>query len=187
MRWGDGSVQTVIMASKLWSYNFLDHLVDDLDRLETFDVLVASHYEHLNSVVKKSYASSSKRLQTRTADTVRNLDTSFWRQNVSTICDHAKTKTTSSRRPGLVRPGETLLFKALLYSRRKHDYGWYLTRAGLILTDYLPAKLPYNGHETDCYSLHCSPAIRLVRLCTWWFCTNNVRFQRAGKRINGHR
>jgi len=91
-------------------FHLLDHLVDELARFGTVLVLSASPYEHFNLIVKQSYASTSKRLQTRTSDTVRNSYTSLCRQKQSTITASQKTPSKSSPRIGVVQNGETICF-----------------------------------------------------------------------------
>lgn len=63
----------------------LDHMVDHLDRFGTFIVLRASPCEHFNSIFKQSDDCSSKRLNTRIGDTMRNVDSSLRRQQFSAI------------------------------------------------------------------------------------------------------
>ena len=54
--------------------HLLDHLVVDLERFGSLGVLSASPFEHYNSSIKKAYSATSKRLLTRTADTIKQID-----------------------------------------------------------------------------------------------------------------
>lgn len=70
---------------KILSFHLLDHIVDDLDRFGTILLLSASMYDHFDLIIKQSYACTSKRLKTRTGDTVRDLDSYLSRQQFSVI------------------------------------------------------------------------------------------------------
>lgn len=59
--------------------HLLNNLMDDLESFGTVLVLIDSPYEHLNFIVKQTYASTSKRLKTRAKDTVNILDTNLKR------------------------------------------------------------------------------------------------------------
>lgn len=99
-------------------FHLLDHLVDDLQRFGTVRVLSASPYEHYNVVIKQSYSGTSKRLQTRERDTIRNLDTDLKRKRLASIQLPAR-NVGKRQNHGLVNTGERISFQVLLQLERK--------------------------------------------------------------------
>lgn len=89
-------------------FHLLDHLVDDLERFGSIHVLSESLYEHFNYIVKQAYNSTSKRLKTRTADTVSNLDLTLTRQRSDHVSISSCPSSTRPRKLGLVGFGEKI-------------------------------------------------------------------------------
>ena len=110
-------------------FHLLDHLVHDLKRFGSISVLSASPYEHFNYVIKQSYASTSKRLQTRTGDTVRNLGTALCQQHFSDkTVQRSPTKSKPFLRAGLVQNGESLSFQDLLTFQKDNNHAQHSIR-----------------------------------------------------------
>ena len=109
-------------------FHLLDHLVHDLKRFGSISVLSASPYEHFNYVIKQSYASTSKRLQTRTGDTVRNLGTALCQQHFSDKTVQRSPKSKPFLRAGLVQNGESLSFQDLLTFQKDNNHAQHSIR-----------------------------------------------------------
>ena len=100
-------------------FHLLDHLPDDLSRFGSTKVLSASPFEHFNLLVKRAYASTSKRLLTRDTETADILHFNLQRRTLHDTPSTLKTLDTDnmsvSSRIGLVQHAETL---PILYFHR---------------------------------------------------------------------
>ena len=95
-------------------FHLLDHMVLDLERFGSLRVLSASPYEHFNLFVKQAYNSTSKRIPTRTKETVARLQTALKRQKVRQDTSTSSGNSITIHQLGLVQCGCSLSLQSLL-------------------------------------------------------------------------
>ena len=64
-------------------YPLLDHLVEDLKKFGSLQVLSAAPFEQYNHTIKKAYSYTSKRFRTRTLETVKVLNDNLKLQKIN--------------------------------------------------------------------------------------------------------
>lgn len=95
-------------------FHLLDYHFAYLEHFWTMHVQSPSPYEHYNFVVKQAYNSTSKRLHTRTSDTVNNLNSTLKKQRVSDVCNVQQPSPSALSRKCLMQHGKYVCFQSLL-------------------------------------------------------------------------
>jgi hypothetical protein len=95
-------------------FHLLDHMVCDIERFGSLKVLCASPFEHYNLFIKQAYSSTSKRLRTRSMETVTNLEGIIRKRRSNTLLHSSSSGFTSKeRRFGLVHYGQYVSLSTL--------------------------------------------------------------------------
>ena len=142
--------------------HLLDHLVDDLERFGSFGVLSASPFEHYNSSIKKAYSATSKRLLTRTADTIKQLDISLVRKSTSGP-SYGNSDSITATNLGLVRRAQKITLSEISQLlENKHQSFLVCNSFARILLDSFPADMLHHfislvKQESNCLQLSMLP------------------------------
>jgi hypothetical protein len=95
-------------------FHLLDHMVCDIERFGSLKALCASPFEHYNLFVKQAYSSTSKRLLTRSIETVCNLEGIIRKRRSKTHVPRASSGMYSTeRRFGLVNQRQYVSLSSL--------------------------------------------------------------------------